>query len=562
LVLASCRGQVVDQQFVTAGPEGKEVNLNPVTGTRGVVRVTVYEPKDGRLLPMAERLVFHAPAERMALSFNKEGTPTATALQKREYVQLGIRGTTETGKPAKGWILAAVVDDQVVSGTDKKGEAGPPAFFHLTNDVPQAAALEDANFLVSDVPGAQQSLDLFLGTFGWRRFVSAEGSTVLAAGESKETATNRTADIPAVFQASNNPALKNRYGAALAQQADQLRTQLRNRRDALLQDREQHATEAARAASALAEFEQLPRDYLRLGLGVLSLVLLGVGALALLMGLARSLRRSGSPTACFATAFGALGLCLVMYAMTGSLRVEAGRIDSGRDLAWLQAGRNYLDVENAGGRELQREILPESKDSGFPDGVFVGRIPQDKVAGSGGQKDGSAAERLHEAGIVDLVRQRNRQANAAQLAGRLDDLGEMESKKALLEKGAEARPGTQPPGAFPGGVGSSPRPPAAPDARADRHGDKAKGGASPPSSLTGRREQVLRSYARETFSADPDRQETILWQPGLTLQNGHAQVGFTVSDRVTTYRVFLYGHTPSGSLGFAHGTLEVRPGRK
>src|SRR5206468_9631359 len=48
---------------------------------------------------------------------------------------------------------------------------GLPADFYLTSELRQPEDLEQADFLVREDVQAYKSLDLFLGTHGWRRFV-------------------------------------------------------------------------------------------------------------------------------------------------------------------------------------------------------------------------------------------------------------------------------------------------------------------------------------------------------------------------------------------------------
>jgi hypothetical protein len=59
-----------------------------------------------------------------------------------------------------------------------------------------------------------------------------------------------------------------------------------------------------------------------------------------------------------------------------------------------------------------------------------------------------------------------------------------------------------------------------------------------------------------------DLQDTLYWNPALVIADGKGQITFNLSDNVTTYRVLLYGHTPSGQLGYGAGKLEVRPAQK
>jgi hypothetical protein len=548
LVLAECRGQVVDERFVTAGKDGTEVRLDPVAGTRGVVRVTAYETDQRRLVPVAERLVYREPAERLALSFAEVGRPAGQPHHPGNAVELEVRAATEAGKATRASALAAVINQQGLEGTDKQGEAGPPAYFYLASAVPQAEHLEDANLLVGDGAKARAALELFLGSYGWRRFVRAEPGPLLAAAGPAG---------PAVFHLSSAGAVRERYATALAARQDALKHDADLRRALLVQEQEQHERAARRAALALADFERLPAEYLRLGLGVLALALLAVGGVALAVGLVRALRRSAAPTACFATAFASLALCLLLYGLTGGLR---GNGPQGRGDAIGPMARNDDQAHN-GNRGVGEEGLMKRAPAGdgLPSGIYRGareraaarELMAEQTRGTG--KRDSAP---------DLARAQRRQAEAKQETFGSNDRAEprvVAGRKTGSAKGKAPGAGTAggaarplvmppaaplPPGGARGGPDSPPPRPAVPAiaTAAAEHGSAFRSDVS------------LREYARP-----PD---TVLWQPALEIRGGRARVGFILPDVAATYRVLLYGHDGSGRLGFAEGTLLVQPARR
>jgi uncharacterized protein YfaS (alpha-2-macroglobulin family) len=75
----------------------------------------------------------------------------------------------------------------------------------------------------------------------------------------------------------------------------------------------------------------------------------------------------------------------------------------------------------------------------------------------------------------------------------------------------------------------------------------------------GRDQAITQAYAYRREPARPELPADVLWHPTVELKNGRAQVSFDLPASVTTYRVLLHAHSPSGRLGSAEGKLEVRP---
>jgi len=73
----------------------------------------------------------------------------------------------------------------------------------------------------------------------------------------------------------------------------------------------------------------------------------------------------------------------------------------------------------------------------------------------------------------------------------------------------------------------------------------------------------LREYAH-IRGTGPDEEmrrdftETLLWMPVLVLPNGTAEVGFMLSDSVTSYQIVAFGHTADGRLGSFLGEFESK----
>jgi hypothetical protein len=68
-------------------------------------------------------------------------------------------------------------------------------------------------------------------------------------------------------------------------------------------------------------------------------------------------------------------------------------------------------------------------------------------------------------------------------------------------------------------------------------------------------------YPKQFAARAGDFQETVLWYPILEVPaSGTAQLPpFELSDSAASFRVLIYGHSPSGRLGVFNGTLEAQP---
>jgi hypothetical protein len=162
------------------GKEGIEAVLestDPKLG--GVTRITVFDlPNDEALgkddlKPLAERLIYRKPAETLKLAYTarKANGPAANGAfvpGSRIALDITSKDETDAAKPAILW--AAVVNSSVLAMADEKTERLLPTHFLLTGEVQKGEQLEHADFLLTDHPKAPTTLDLLLGTQGWRRF--------------------------------------------------------------------------------------------------------------------------------------------------------------------------------------------------------------------------------------------------------------------------------------------------------------------------------------------------------------------------------------------------------
>jgi hypothetical protein len=579
LVVATCRGRLVDQRGIAASPEGATVELRPVPDTRGVVRVTVCERRTGTLVPLAERLVYRAPAKYLAISV--AGTDSKATLRHppASAVKLTAQIKRETGQAADGWLLATVVDEAVAGSAAD----GPAARFYLTRPVRHPQELEDANVVLADTPRTRQGLELFLGTRGWRRLVQSEqAGTATARLDGKEARTRALAGVPAVLIADNDEkAVQQAYEAELGRQRRALGQEAERTWAALTERRSGRAEEAALAARDLEHYEALPRQYVARGVTVLVLALFAAGGLFLVLGLIRVARAAGSAAPSFAAACAALALCVVTYLLTANLRTVGEAPGSSNPVAELAARPWRLP-----GLPLPAEADPAdaSKRDGRPgtSGAFhvldeQARPTRPATGEVKASSQGAPGRELHEGSSAVANKGKTaekgpgapRQPADAHLAkmagdkakGKKGEAAEDRMKRRytelmLLHRAAHAR-GDGKGGGFSGSVrpvapGGAPPPMALPGTGG--RGKEAKKADTPEDRG---RSDVLVEYAHKHRSGAPDLQDTLFWHPALHAAGGQAHLHFDLADGARTYRLLLFGHDATGRLGTFQGKIKA-----
>ena len=186
LLVAQCRGQIVDERWVDVKRGSIDLTLEPGPDARGMIRVTAFETIGNEVTPVAERLVYRASAQRLALAF----TPKTRNLDAGSKLSAKISVCDEAGQPAPAWLLASVVDERF--------QARPrslSAHFLLMNEIHGGADLDQAQIILSDAPESAAMLERFLGTHGWRRFVTKTPAIAAAkAAQSRRVARRGSAD--------------------------------------------------------------------------------------------------------------------------------------------------------------------------------------------------------------------------------------------------------------------------------------------------------------------------------------------------------------------------------
>ncbi|MBI2922131.1 MAG: A-macroglobulin complement component [Planctomycetes bacterium] len=137
------------------------VVLEPPSGVDGVLRATLLD-KSG--VPLAERLVFRAPAHRVIVTV--AASPESSTPGAKQTLQ--IRTTDESGKPVSATVFLAVTDDAVLQQIEPREQAPRlPVQVLFGNEVRELA---DARVYLDGGPDGPRNVDLLLGTQGWRRF--------------------------------------------------------------------------------------------------------------------------------------------------------------------------------------------------------------------------------------------------------------------------------------------------------------------------------------------------------------------------------------------------------
>ena len=173
VAMATIRGvHVGEQAFLTKASEKDKGNgtanaiaISLPDEVAGVVRLTIFDYSVSPPRPLAERLVYRRPVERLDV----ELVPDRESLAPGDECRLGVRVSDEKGRPAPALLGLAVVDERALEPV-ATSPATMATHFWLTSEVDDPQDLEDANFFLEPTPEAEVALDLLLGTQGWRRF--------------------------------------------------------------------------------------------------------------------------------------------------------------------------------------------------------------------------------------------------------------------------------------------------------------------------------------------------------------------------------------------------------
>jgi hypothetical protein len=537
LLLAQCRGQIVDQRWVEMKHAPLDVTLHPTQEATGMIRVTAYELQENTLQPVAERLVYRGSTQRLDLGF------TLNTQQLRPGPVAG-RATArdEKGQAAPAWLLASVIDERFQSLPRSLS-----AHFFLLNEIRTGPDLDNAQLILHDSLESTQVLERFLGTHGWRRFIRSDEPTLfLQDGDAKRAAQ------PLVFSRENMPqgAMQKQYEDKLAQALTPIRTQGFRETHELEFERDQAAQAVVLAVTNLNDFEERARGWMGLAPGILLALLLGASLILMGVGTYRIIRAHKLATPAFGGSFACLAACLVIT----FTRTWIGPLS-------VTAPPSLARAHGAAGGEVRRDLevlfaqMPVVSNAGEKPliGVFSARALKPDAQH---QAQASAAQQADEQ-LAKEADRALRQQSAQAFARR--ELGDGVVTDRLKEnqnfaKGSPAynlRHGTAKKADAKGLPTASMHvevvPPRVQPAPPKAEPEKAKKLA-----------KELRDGVQYFHQHVPNWQsDTLLWHPTLWLADGKAEVRFDFASGNATYRVLLLGHSPTGRLGFYERRLDV-----
>ncbi|MGH7223594.1 MAG: alpha-2-macroglobulin family protein, partial [Gemmataceae bacterium] len=598
MIGAYCRGRLLDSTELSAihftGDEARAV-LRPASGAGGVCRVTVFEilPGDGArraLRPVAERLIYRQPAERVQLALK----PDQKTYVPRQTVKLGVEATTEKGEPAPAVVMLRVVDKSVVTLADDKTLRGMPTHFLLTTEVRRPEDLEYADFLLGPHPRAAEALDLLLGTQGWRRF--AEQDPNKFRHEQKEEAERLLVTIgqsqPQMMDLTQKEVerVESEYARrteALTAQAAQARKEEKEAREvqdyhaALVKqggsdfffnefvDREDQDYHAALVK--LKAYDDFFKQTRLVGVPVLAAILALTALVCLLRGLRRQIGRAlpyyAATVACVAVVVLLAKLAWhdvpelrhgehEVASLTAPKNSDKPKFPENERLAKRDEAEGALRPQNgAGGGAMLPRARAQMAKPGLALGDAFGMAPDKPAAGKGGF--GNRRDRFGEGKDV---------AKMEQLGRHKGQNRQLELKEALprkqLQKKADGDRAEQPRPLFDDkGDLRAAMPPRAPRMAGDIAFRRLMGGrglrqANPWPPMPVR----IFAHPRAAGPAEVryDFAETLYWHPVLVLPGGKTEVSFDLCDSLGAFEVTAFAHTLDGRLGSATRTLTSR----
>jgi hypothetical protein len=514
LLVAQCRGQVLDQRWVDIKRDAAEVTLDPTADATGMIRVTAYELTDKLLQPIAERLVYRVPAQRLDLGF----ALNTQQIHAERPVVARISARDEKGQPAQAWLLGSVVDERYHGRSRSLS-----AHFFLLNEVHTGADLDNAQVILHDSPESAQVLERFLGTNGWRRYLRGNEPTV-----------GNPALQPLVFSRENMPLDKfqkqydDRVSAAVTPIRERGRAEVRD------VDVQRGAAESAvtLAAGNLNRFEASIQAAVNLVLGLAVALLLAASLILMAIGLYRIVRAHKAATPMFGGSFACLTACLAVI-FTATWLGPLGTTPA----PTFAAGPPDWKIEEGMAARIAQAPAARLGDEQAP----IGRLAPASAPKVEGQINFASN---------DADRASNLQAFEQALARReRGAVAHVMNREKLAANGMRGTPAWN---LRQDGKAGGPVPPPAAYKADQKDAEKVKGDQKVAEMANAAR-AVEYAHKQENGPSS----DTLLWRPTLWLANGSADVPFDIGAGNATYRVLLLGHGPSGRFGFYETRLDV-----
>lgn len=170
IVRLVCRGELVGVKTTEIGIGDTDLTVPIQDRAAGVIRVTVLDAESETATPLVERLVYRRGERKLNVSATVDDQRPVHS--PGESVRMTIAVTDENNQPVSGAVLGVAVVDDAALSLRQRDIPAIRTHFLLTSEIESPEDLEHADFYLDDSPEAAESLDLLLGTQGWRRFVS------------------------------------------------------------------------------------------------------------------------------------------------------------------------------------------------------------------------------------------------------------------------------------------------------------------------------------------------------------------------------------------------------
>ncbi|MGF1581371.1 MAG: anti-sigma factor family protein [Gemmataceae bacterium] len=576
-LLATCRGHAVGQLLTTATPNGTQVELEPVQGTRGVVRLTAYRVNSTELTPVCERLVFRFPKTRLQFEASTQLAdnlqPEQTSQQVNQ-VALRLRCQNEVGKIWSANALVGVTKEETSLTPESRETPDLPSYLYLLKDIDRPSDLDDSQLVASDTPTNRRRLNNLLAVQGWRQFVPRPGTSGDPEKNDRNAADNNFQEgqgqepEPLLLYADNREQTKEAMQLSLAKKQKAIEFERKTKHQELVQTRDQAVLQLQTVRASLAEYTRRPQYLVTFAiLGTLA-VLIAVSLVYIFLGFYRLAQNHPKATKNLALACGLLFVSLVLNGSTTTLRTtRTGRLPK-EQLAVANPRTLSLDAP------LQRQRLPKfrlaprlpvvsierrttelgkvRREPGNQSAAMNKAIEHQQrtlnnnpplfVLSSAARSNYSAFEATTRNMLVEtwFDRAKRRQEQDTQRARSKSGPGkDLKSPADATKKSGKSQKGKKEAKAT--GTKKNPIPTEQKDL---------------PAGTVQFGRYVSRRFAWTAASPNEEMPDTLLWAPAVQLNNGKAELRFDIPKAPAMYRMIVIGNDDQGRFGYLEGIIQ------
>ena len=572
LVTAECRGQIVDQTFVTAKMSGTEVKLHPLQTATGEIRVNVFDSQANTLTPLAAQSVWRTADNSLKLAVRNGAVPMGD--RNTNTAELLLECRDKTGQPADGWVLAMVTREE------------PESLVRLTD----LSAMTFSSRLAKS-RYENNDRDAFVISTSNQKPRTYDPTGVSGAYSSPRT-TNptptsavRQETVP-IIHLSNSGSMADRYQKTLQTRKESLKEDFRRQQAKYTLARTEAERNVQSAETALEGYEQQLASIGPFLLGLAIAVLFVVGLVAVLIGIVLScFGRVATRT--LVVGFSASTVCLLLYGSSAGLRTQLVNVTETTQ-PHANAKFTHKDISPDWGvippaKGPVTTTIPTGKfrlvtvtETPTPTNIMTQPISDPKnpnefknngelFVGQGGFPDlggGGGGVGYYAYNPFGARKQNYRFQQAlciqnAQPVGQTDGL--------TLDTAVR---GCATHLVSPGGIGHV-VPPISPSnlvrgialritnpgtPTPDKKTANGKGGTENAGSVA---HLNWWDYSYKNAPANYGPSDTLLWNTTVPLTNGKGQVRFELPNDVQNYRVYLFGHDENGRLGVLKQSLTL-----